>query len=50
MTKVLRIGNRLILVDGYNPLSYINLVTNKLHRYIRVKYIPSESKIKVRVV
>ena len=32
-TTTVQVGNRLIILDGYNPLRYVDLAKNKLHKY-----------------
>lgn len=35
MTKVrtIQLGNKLVIVDGFSPLRYLDLTTNKVHKY-----------------
>lgn len=47
--KTLQIGKRLIIVDGFSPLRYVDLTTNKVHKYDgkkHFKYIYKFSKKK----
>jgi hypothetical protein len=31
--RTVQVGNRLIILDGHNPIRWFNLATNKVHEY-----------------
>jgi len=43
--KTLQLGNRLIIMDGFSPLRYVDLTTNKVHKYDGKKHFKYIYKI-----